>query len=425
MNGRNMWFLRLMAITVSVITLFTPLTWSLISGQLAGLIMVGLSLLAPSGTAFSLPYTWSPIQSTSSTLESIAISSISLRSIVAALVCPLQSITSLLTPTTLRSLAPWPDTQAKYRRRPIKSSIVRCLSVTSIFWLLYPLHAIFPLTYTPTPSSPTSSSSLQYSFYSSLRAWKQNLELLRTVSAHHETLLTFLIVTAPRKNNATALSETVESYRANFPYNTSDVFFGRVGMVVFTHSWNHPVFDALESKYASSIHFHRQNDHSPPDGFEFNANIGLLADGDGGVRTVEERNVMWKYEIEDRQGKKDYKWLQKYHFAMALRYILRRRSVSRKSNFRRNNHSSDDGGGGRSTEGRSVYVMLLEDDFPLCPGGWSKIQQALMLANFQSQMRNHCAIFVGTGGRYVNLFVSILDANVYDNVSLRVSFRLY
>lgn len=62
--------------------------------------------------------------------------------------------------------------------------------------------------------------------------------------------------------------------------------------------------------------------------------------------------------------------IQKRHFAAALTY---------------------------ATKLDTQYVMLLEDDFPLCEGCWKKLMTVLVYAQ-SGIAAGHCGIFVGTGG---------------------------
>lgn len=50
------------------------------------------------------------------------------------------------------------------------------------------------------------------------------------------------------------------------------------------------------------------------------------------------------------------------------------------------------------TNGRSAYVALLEDDFPICGRrAWREIETVVYKATLQ--VPGHCGVFVGTGGR--------------------------
>ncbi|KAI8358257.1 hypothetical protein B0O80DRAFT_480398 [Mortierella sp. GBAus27b] len=44
----------------------------------------------------------------------------------------------------------------------------------------------------------------------------------------------------------------------------------------------------------------------------------------------------------------------------------------------------------------SVYMGVMEDDFPFCEGGWQEMLNTLYAAN--QKVQNHCGVFVGTGG---------------------------
>ncbi|KAI1318564.1 hypothetical protein EDD11_006254 [Mortierella claussenii] len=44
----------------------------------------------------------------------------------------------------------------------------------------------------------------------------------------------------------------------------------------------------------------------------------------------------------------------------------------------------------------SVYLGIMEDDFPFCEGGWQQMLNTIYAANHQVQ--DHCGVFIGTGG---------------------------
>ena len=46
------------------------------------------------------------------------------------------------------------------------------------------------------------------------------------------------------------------------------------------------------------------------------------------------------------------------------------------------------------------WIMLVEDDFPLCPGGWEVVETGISLLEREKAAREINAGFIGTGGRY-------------------------
>ncbi|KAG0264541.1 hypothetical protein BGZ95_003559 [Linnemannia exigua] len=44
----------------------------------------------------------------------------------------------------------------------------------------------------------------------------------------------------------------------------------------------------------------------------------------------------------------------------------------------------------------SVYLGVMEDDFPFCEGGWQEMLNMIYRAN--TEVKDHCGVFVGTGG---------------------------
>ncbi|KAF9108179.1 hypothetical protein BGX29_002703 [Mortierella sp. GBA35] len=65
----------------------------------------------------------------------------------------------------------------------------------------------------------------------------------------------------------------------------------------------------------------------------------------------------------------------------------------------------------------SVYMGIMEDDFPFCEGGWQEMLNTIYRAN--QEVQDHCGVFVGTGGsglifkRSVALMASfILESDV-------------
>ncbi|CAG8595249.1 11574_t:CDS:2, partial [Scutellospora calospora] len=132
-------------------------------------------------------------------------------------------------------------------------------------------------------------------------------------------LLSFLLMTAPRRGDPDYLIRTIDSYLNNFPDkpNVSSLY-GRTQMVIYTHFSNHPMFDKAKLRYANSskaqnyLRFHREK------GFKIN---------------------------------------QRLHVSKAIKLVS--------ENF------------------KSTYIALVEDDFPLCDGKWKEMLTVIYNANIQ------------------------------------------
>lgn len=212
----------------------------------------------------------------------------------------------------------------------------------------------------------------------------------------HSQLMTVLLMTAPRPGHPDFLLETLSTYLASFPDPAlNPLAAARLSLVVYTHFANHPVFtqarDEVFKDDAKAKHY-----------------------------------VKWIQRVPD-QGKDRLD--QRLHLARALRLVTQ--------------------DGGISADARMpAYVMLAEDDFPLCPdhalsasalasplsmvrsavglrraessavsattkadahltyaSSWSTISRLILSANAQmpdlasdAAESGHCGVFVGTGG---------------------------
>lgn len=248
--------------------------------------------------------------------------------------------------------------------------------------------------------SPLSSSQRQKSFgpllllvllpllttFSSLPPSTQDLfQTFGNLHPQHPHLLSVLLMTAPRPGNPGFLIETIDSWLSAFPDPTTSAVRGlsrglissssanssvlpqaldptsRVRLIVYTHFKNHDVFDEAQRHFTSSpVH------------------AAKVA-----------KYVTWHRDPRATSNRLD----QRLHVARGLDYAAK------------------DGGD-------SAYVLLAEDDFPLCPGGggskleqWSNAWEELMrvfvatneampdLASSDATLTNgHCGIFIATGG---------------------------
>ncbi|CAJ0841132.1 7810_t:CDS:10 [Entrophospora sp. SA101] len=142
---------------------------------------------------------------------------------------------------------------------------------------------------------------------------------LNTVHPEDRFLISFLIMTAPRRGDPDFLLRTIESYLSNFPNKPEmESFYTRTQMIIYTHFTNHTMFDKARAIYSNNfkaqnyLKFHRE------EGLEIN---------------------------------------QRLHVSKALRLVA--------ENF------------------KTTYVALIEDDFPLCEDKWQEFLTVVYNANVQ------------------------------------------
>ncbi|KAK4701853.1 hypothetical protein P7C70_g4377, partial [Phenoliferia sp. Uapishka_3] len=183
-------------------------------------------------------------------------------------------------------------------------------------------------------------------------------------------LLTILLLTAPRPGNPDFLLKTIESWLGALPTPTSSPTSpNRIRLIVYTHFLTHDRFDYAQQYFTSSPKF--------------------------AVKSA--LYVEWR-----RDPRGSDRLDQRLHVARGLDYA---------------SHAG----------GESAYVLLTEDDFPLCPNGngaadgwsetWDSLKRALVdtndlmpdftsdptssnLVNYASQEASsgHCGLFLATGG---------------------------
>ena len=156
-------------------------------------------------------------------------------------------------------------------------------------------------------------------------------------------LLDILVLTYPRPPNtdvsAQVLNTTITSY---LPFLSNDIT-----LAVFTHAADHPAFDRVRDSYIL-------DDGSPPS-VGANAHLTFYQDLDGHPK--------------DQSG-------HFLHLAEAFRWAEEHR--------------------------RAEWIMLIEDDFPVCDKGWRYIAQVVVqLESDKNQSGRIRYGWVGTGGRYV------------------------
>ncbi|SCV68699.1 BQ2448_820 [Microbotryum intermedium] len=216
------------------------------------------------------------------------------------------------------------------------------------------------------------------------------MSLDETFSQLHPTqphLLTILLMTAPRPGNPDFLLRTIESWLGGLPepakttlsrsltfgnFTMAPASHGRVRLLVYTHFTTHTMFDAAREYFTQSPTYARKASHY----------------------------LQWY-----RDPRSANRLDQRLHVARGL------------------HHAATDGGS-------SAYVMLAEDDFPLCPdqdtsrgqkwtSAWSELQRVLVATNAampdwpsadagsvgeslnmarEEALSGHCGVFAATGG---------------------------
>ncbi|KAK4054764.1 hypothetical protein OIV83_000688 [Microbotryomycetes sp. JL201] len=196
----------------------------------------------------------------------------------------------------------------------------------------------------------------------------------------HPHLVTVLLMTAPRPGSPDFLYQTVESWLGALPEpdlyqsGSNSTTAERVRMIVYTHFRTHDVFDSAQEYFSTSPRWAAKSAHY----------------------------LEWH-----RDARSADRLDQRLHVARGLDYAA--------------NH-----------DGTSAYVMLTEDDFPLCPNedpvpgreqswtsSWNELERALVSTNeampdfdpmFMTSSRapmsyieqeataGHCGLFVATGG---------------------------
>ncbi|KAI5479382.1 hypothetical protein MNV49_003716 [Pseudohyphozyma bogoriensis] len=191
-------------------------------------------------------------------------------------------------------------------------------------------------------------------------------DLSNTFSTLHpaqDNLLTVLLLTAPRPGNPDFLFRTIESWLDALPSPTTSPTLetSRLRMIVFTHFRTHDMFDAAQTYFAESPSY----------------------------ATKAEHYIEWRRDPRGHANRLD----QRLHVARALAYAA-------------------------ESGGDSAYVLLAEDDFPLCADAgetWVDLKRAIVETNLampdwdtrgelamsyeeQEEASGHCGLFLATGG---------------------------
>lgn len=177
---------------------------------------------------------------------------------------------------------------------------------------------------------------------------ENKLDILRTLKPEYPFLLTFLVISAPRPFNAPLLNITLQSYVDVRPLSADDPFYSRTRYMVYSPMQDHPHFDQVQQHYEKQTW------------------------GANSIKTGELTFVKKTFKVRN----------QHLHFADALEWAAQ--------------------------DQQSAYVMIVEDDFPLCHGKWPEVQRIMAETWLPANTVSHqldsnevCGVFVATGGRYV------------------------
>jgi len=170
-------------------------------------------------------------------------------------------------------------------------------------------------------------------------------EQISLLSANHDKLVTFLVMSAPRPHDVNHLLPTLNSILDQLTMSSTSPIFNLFQILVFTKFSTHKIFTSTRQE--------------------------MLENEKGKFF------INWR-QIEDHSTPSPQK--QREDFADALRLA--------------------------SLSTDSKYIAILEDDFPLCQGKWSELQRVLFEAEFQRP--SHCGVFMATGGRLGPLLLPFL-----------------
>jgi hypothetical protein len=229
-----------------------------------------------------------------------------------------------------------------------------------------------------TPASPTKSNRVKtgrYPFSILLLLGGLNIVLLRWTGEQPPRLpypsgtrLDIIILSYPRppsiETSMDLLDETLGSFvrSANTLANSTE----DVGISVFTHSKEHEAMDRVKEKYETM----------------------WVGEGEGvwngGLR------VGWKVDRDVHEEDQDGHFL---HLAEAFRYALElgQERGQGQDRFGEEEEVHDPNEG---------WILLVEDDFPVCPGGWQVVETVMnRLVWWKEERGAILSGFIGTGGR--------------------------
>lgn len=135
---------------------------------------------------------------------------------------------------------------------------------------------------------------------------------------HDRYMFTFVVMTAPRRGDPPFLSQTLESYIANWPANPEPgSLYDRLQAIVYTHFTNHTQYDLAKARFSA-----------------------------------------------DSRGQRYFKWVREEGNVFDQRL-----HVSKALSLAADNY-------------QSTYIALLEDDFPICgKNEWRQIENVIYGAN--------------------------------------------
>ncbi|KAG0227342.1 hypothetical protein BGW42_002984 [Actinomortierella wolfii] len=156
-------------------------------------------------------------------------------------------------------------------------------------------------------------------------------------------LLTLILMTAPRRNGAVYIKETLTSYLNNFPEDPrDDPLFSRIQIYVYTHFTNFPGYDDAMAHFKSDPKARRYVRWLREDGAEHN---------------------------------------QRKHLVSAIRKI--------------------------GLQEESTYLGIMEDDFPFCEDGWQMMMQSLYKAQQVEQDHCAVFVGTGGSGMLLKRSVAL------------------
>jgi hypothetical protein len=184
----------------------------------------------------------------------------------------------------------------------------------------------------------------------------------QTTTEPTRPLLEILILSYPRPPSTEVSERLLTATLDTFVPHTKK---GWVGISVFTHSRDHAAMERVRAAYSSKNYYHGLD--NPGDSSSNQKNASEV-----------EVDVTFYVDEDDHPDDDQGHYL---HLSEAFRWISQRSEAHH--------------GGRMGPE----WIMLVEDDFPVCPGGWGAIETVV---NKLERSRRRGVVrsgFVGTGGR--------------------------
>jgi hypothetical protein len=187
----------------------------------------------------------------------------------------------------------------------------------------------------------------------------------QTTTEPTRPLLEILILSYPRPPSTEVSERLLTATLDTFVPHTKK---GWVGISVFTHSRDHAAMERVREAYSNKNHYGLDN---PGDSSSNRKNAS-------GVEVEGDMDLTFYVDEDDHPDDDQGHYL---HLSEAFRWI----------SHRSESHHGETIG--------SEWIMLVEDDFPVCPGGWGAIETVV---NKLEKSRRRGVVrsgFVGTGGR--------------------------